>query len=68
MNFGLSQHTIELINGVFTTYLSIDKVIIYGSRAMGTNKEGSNIDLIIKSNHYYRSLNTEGIGNISFHR
>ena len=45
MNFGLTQDTINKINGVFAKYPSIEKVIIYGSRAMGNYKKGSDIDL-----------------------
>ena len=45
--FGLSQATIDTINQIFKKYPAITKVIIYGSRAMGTYKNGSDIDLTI---------------------
>jgi len=45
--FGLSEKTINLINGIFSGYPKIEKVIIYGSRARGDYKNGSDIDLTI---------------------
>lgn len=47
--FGLSQTAIDSINSVLSNYGSIDVVLIYGSRAMGTYHKGSDIDLTIKS-------------------
>jgi restriction endonuclease S subunit len=43
--FGLKQKTIDLINSVFAKYPQIEKVILYGSRAKGNFKTGSDIDL-----------------------
>jgi predicted nucleotidyltransferase len=45
--FGLSEKTVDLINKIFFGYTKIDKVIIYGSRARGDYKNGSDIDLTI---------------------
>jgi len=45
--FGLKEKDIQLINGVFVQYPEIIQVIIYGSRAKGTYKSGSDIDLSI---------------------
>jgi len=45
--FGLEQKHINKINSIFSDYPSIEKVIIYGSRAKGNNKKGSDIDLTI---------------------
>lgn len=47
VKFGLSQYTIDKINSVFSNYKSIEKVIIYGSRAKGTQRLGSDIDLTV---------------------
>lgn len=49
MKFGLEEDTINKINGVFRQYENIDEVIVYGSRAKGNYKKGSDIDLTIKS-------------------
>ena len=45
--FGLSDNTIEEITGVFRQHPEIDKVLIFGSRAKGCYREGSDIDLAL---------------------
>jgi len=45
MKFGLTEETITKINSVFMQYPEIEKVILYGSRAMGTYRNGSDIDI-----------------------
>ncbi len=47
MLFGLNEKTILAIQNVLNKYNSIQKVIIYGSRAKGNYKIGSDIDLVI---------------------
>ena len=47
MNYGLKESTIEKINSVFSSYPQIRQVILYGSRAMGNYRNGSDIDLTI---------------------
>ena len=49
MKFGLDGRTIDKIIGVIDSCKGIDKVIIYGSRAKGDFKNGSDIDLTIVS-------------------
>ncbi|MBI2355033.1 MAG: nucleotidyltransferase domain-containing protein [Deltaproteobacteria bacterium] len=46
--FGLKESTIAKINGVFSAVPEIEQVILYGSRAMGTYRNGSDIDLTIR--------------------
>ncbi len=48
MKFGLTLENITKINSVFQKYPEIQEVIIYGSRAKGTFKPESDIDLTIK--------------------
>ncbi|MDL5045393.1 nucleotidyltransferase domain-containing protein [Oscillatoria amoena NRMC-F 0135] len=50
--FGLKPSDIEAINSCFSKWPSIERVILYGSRAKGTHREGSDIDLVIESNHF----------------
>jgi len=50
MEFGLNQETIDKINSVFEKHPEIDKVIIYGSRAKGNYRTGSDIDLSMYGN------------------
>lgn len=45
--FGLSDINKDKINNVFARFPSISKVVIYGSRAKGNYKVGSDIDLML---------------------
>lgn len=45
MDTGLNTHTASKIFSVFKRFPQIEKVILYGSRAMGTYKPGSDIDI-----------------------
>lgn len=45
---GLSNETIDVIKNVFKKYPEIEEVILYGSRAKGDFRKGSDIDLILK--------------------
>jgi len=47
LKFGLDNKTIESLNTIFAEYPQIEKVIIYGSRAKGNYKDGSDIDLVV---------------------
>ena len=47
MQFGLNENAILAIQHVFSDHSDIQKVIIYGSRAKGNFKNGSDIDLVI---------------------
>jgi len=47
LRFGLKESTINRINAVFSEYSDIEKVILYGSRAKGNYREGSDIDLTL---------------------
>lgn len=47
MRFGLTDPAIEKISSVLTQYPQIEKVILYGSRAKGNYKHGSDIDLTL---------------------
>ena len=49
MLFGLDDETIALINKTFDDSLVINEVVIYGSRAKGNYREGSDIDFVITS-------------------
>lgn len=45
LRFGLKEAAIQKICGVFARYPQIEKAVIYGSRAKGNYKNGSDIDL-----------------------
>ena len=48
MRYGLTQHTLEQIINIFAKIPKIEEVILYGSRAMGNYREGSDVDLALK--------------------
>jgi len=48
MAFGLSNTIIEKFVSVFQRYPGITEVVIYGSRAKGNFREGSDIDISLK--------------------
>lgn len=45
--FGLSEDDIARLWGVFERYSKIDQVLLYGSRAKGNYRPGSDIDLTL---------------------
>ncbi len=47
MNHGLSPATVDRIQGVLTRYPEVEKALLYGSRAKGTHRPGSDIDLTL---------------------
>lgn len=46
--FGLSAATLEKLNSVFARHSAIVAVLLYGSRAKGNYRTGSDIDLTLK--------------------
>lgn len=48
LKFGLTDNVIKKINDVFVRYPNISQVVLYGSRAKGNYKKGSDIDLVLK--------------------
>ncbi len=48
MSFGISHDVIEKMQQVFAQFPNIGQVIVFGSRAKGNYKEGSDIDLALK--------------------
>ena len=45
--YGLKEEHIKAINSVFSKYTQIEKAILYGSRAKGNYRNGSDIDLTL---------------------
>jgi len=50
MKFGLSDSVISELQDVFRRHANISKVLIFGSRAKGNYREGSDIDLVAIGN------------------
>jgi len=47
MKFGLNKTVINKIREVLVVFPAVEEAIIYGSRAIGTFREGSDIDLTL---------------------
>ena len=47
MKYGLSARTIDQICAVLAQYSAVDRAVLYGSRAKGNYKPGSDIDLTL---------------------
>ena len=47
MSYGLKPETIEAIQSVFAAHPQVEKAILYGSRAKGNFRNGSDIDLTL---------------------
>jgi uncharacterized protein len=45
MDFGLKESVVNAVCNLFAKFPQIEKAVIYGSRAKGNYKEGSDIDL-----------------------
>ena len=63
MKYGLPQATFQKICGILSRYPQVEQAILYGSRAKGNYKNGSDIDLTLRGgadltlNVIYRILN-----------
>ena len=44
---GLTEKTVLQITGVLTRFPSVERAVLFGSRAKGTHKRGSDIDLAL---------------------
>ncbi len=47
MSYGLSPTVVEKINAILAHYSQVDSATLYGSRAKGNYKSGSDIDLTL---------------------
>lgn len=61
MNWGLNENTIHKIRKVFALFPEVEETILFGSRANGKFKPGSDIDLTLKGD----DLNLSVINKIS---
>ena len=48
MKYGLSEQTLQKIHDVFVRYPQVEEAVLYGSRARGDYKNGSDIDLTLR--------------------
>lgn len=57
MLYGLSEKTLNELSCIFKKYSGIEQVIIYGSRAKGNYKPGSDIDITLKTDASFSRSN-----------
>jgi uncharacterized protein len=57
--FGISEKSYKTILASFDSYPQIEEVVVFGSRAKGNYKPGSDIDLAIKGKECTRLLAME---------
>jgi len=57
---GLSERTVEQITGVLARFAGVERALLFGSRAKGTYRSGSDIDLALVG----ESLDWRTIGKI----
>jgi predicted nucleotidyltransferase len=48
MTHGLSDETVSSLRSVFAAFAQVEEVLLYGSRAIGNFRPGSDIDLALK--------------------
>lgn len=56
---GLTKEEMADIRAVFSKYEQVEEVVLYGSRAMGTFKPASDIDLTLKGKDIDSTLQTK---------
>jgi len=49
MQYGLSDNTLSILDSIFSKYPGIKQAVLYGSRAKGKYRNGSDIDLSLKT-------------------
>ena len=54
--YGLLERDLKFIFEAVSNYLEIEEVIIFGSRAMGNYKKGSDIDIALKGQDISRKI------------
>lgn len=60
MNHGLSAETLEEITRVLAAEPAVERAVLYGSRAKGTHRTGSDIDLALSG----KGLTYDALGSI----
>ena len=54
--FGLKELDISILNQVLASYPGVTEAYIFGSRAKGNYKNGSDVDIAIKGNNISQNL------------
>ena len=59
MSFGLPESLIEEIIDILQNHPEVEEALIYGSRAKGNYKEGSDIDMVLKGEHLNETIRNQ---------
>ena len=62
MRFGLTERDMDLIIETLATFAEVEEAVIFGSRAMGHAKRGSDVDLALKG----KRLDSPTIARVKF--
>ncbi len=54
--YGLSERDLKYMNEAFSKYGELEKVLIFGSRAMGNYKKASDVDLALIGDNINRKI------------
>ena len=63
MEYGLPGRTLDTLNAIFRKYPGIRQAILYGSRAKGNFRNGSDIDISLKTETDFDFTNLLRIAN-----
>lgn len=58
MQFGLTSNDIQYIKDTLANFANIKEAILFGSRALGTHKPSSDIDIALKGNNLNQTILT----------
>ncbi len=61
--FGLSEKSMSIITGIYEKFPQVERVVVYGSRAMGNFREGSDIDMTLIADGGFSSSDLSKIWN-----
>jgi len=63
MKYGLPERTLNTLNSILRKYPDIKEAVLYGSRAKGKYRRGSDIDLSLKTGDNFSYTDLLRIGN-----
>jgi len=63
MQYGLSNETLHTLNSIFSRYQDIRQAVLYGSRAKGNYRNGSDIDVTLKTGADFTFTDLLRLGN-----
>ncbi|RUA34258.1 MAG: nucleotidyltransferase domain-containing protein [Bacteroidetes bacterium] len=59
MSFGLPESLTEKITSILQNHSEVEEALIYGSRAKGNYREGSDIDMVLKGEQLNETIRNQ---------